>query len=83
MLDVFLLDVFRRFVLGMLFLLAGLSVCHGSTPRRVLLRATRTTHLPVRRSCVNLRADGTGSSPRKGRQNLEASLMAKGQRLRR
>jgi hypothetical protein len=28
MLDVFLLDVFRRFVLGMLFLLAGLSVCH-------------------------------------------------------
>lgn len=28
MLDLFVLYVFRRFVLGMLFLLAGLSGCH-------------------------------------------------------
>jgi hypothetical protein len=46
-LDMFVLDVFRRFVLGMFFFFAGLSACHWFLLRtRLLLRSAKTTHLP-------------------------------------
>jgi hypothetical protein len=69
-LKVFVLDVFLRFVLGMLFLLAGLSGCHQSYSIRMFCSAQRICPgQGSRRGCVNLRVDGTGSLPGRGRKS--------------
>src|SRR5262245_4787250 len=68
--DMFVLDVFRRFVLGMFFFLAGLSACHWLLLRTRVVAVCQDNVSAwskgsplLRTAMVSVRADGTGSSP--------------------